>query len=92
MSGKHSAKYKKLAIRLPKQKLTIYAGKRVLSALEEIMKDMTLYEGVRLSQVMETFYEHGVKDGRKEIIEQFDSIKRKTNYLPPGRPRLSRKK
>lgn len=49
---------------------------------------MTLYKGVRLSQIMKAVYEQGLKDGRRDVIEQFgEKIRDKTNYLPPGRPR-----
>lgn len=87
MSGKHLAKYKKVHVALPKGKLTLYVGQRVRSALAEVTADMNLYKGVRLLQVMEAFYEQGLKDGRKEVIEEFDKTKKAMNYLPPGRPR-----
>ena len=47
----------------------VYAGVKVGKALEEIEEDMTLYKGVRLSQVMEAIYEQGRKDGRSEVFE-----------------------
>ena len=79
---------KKLALRLPSgNRLTVYAGQRVLSALEEVVNNMNLYKGTRLIQVLEAVYEQGLKDGRREVIEQLDSIKKKTKYLPPGRPK-----
>lgn len=87
MSGKHVAKYKKLEIGLSSGPLTLYAGKKVLNALAEVTTGMTLYRGVRLAEVMQAVYEQGLKDGRKEMIEEFEEIKNKTNYLPPGRPR-----
>ena len=48
---------------------------------------MTLYKGVRLGELMTAVYEQGLKDGRKEVIEQFGAIKKQIKYLPPGRPR-----
>jgi len=87
MSGKNRAKYKKIDVELSSGPLTLYAGHRVLSALQEIAKDMTLYKGVRLAQVMKAVYKQGLKDGRREVIERLDGIKEETNYLPPGRPR-----
>lgn len=91
-SGKHKAKYTKVSVELSSGPLTLYAGSKVTSALKEIIKDMTLYHGVRLAQVMEAVYEQGLKDGRKEIIEAQDKIKQHANYLPPGRPRTKKKK
>jgi hypothetical protein len=68
MSGKHLAKYKKFAVDLPgHETLTLYAGKKILSAFEEVIEDMTLYKGVRLQQVMKAVYEQGLKDGRRDF-------------------------
>ena len=86
-SGKNKAKYKKFDVQLSEGPLTLYASPSVLSALDEVTTDMTIYKGVRLSQVLKAAYEQGRKDGRREVIEQFDAIKKDTNYLPPGRPR-----
>ena len=85
MSG--NPKYKKFAVELPTGPLTLYAGKKVLNALEEVTINMTLYQGVRLGEVMKAVYQQGLKDGRREIIEQFDIIKKNAKYLPPGRRR-----
>lgn len=89
LGGKHKAKYKKFDIQLAEGQLTLYASPSVLGALEEVTTDMTIYKGVRLAQVLKAAYEQGRKDGRREVIEQFDGIKKNTNYLPPGRPRKS---
>jgi hypothetical protein len=60
----------------------------VRDALVEVTTDMNLYKGVKLGQVMAAVYEQGLKDGRREVIEQFEAkIIDKTNYLPPGRPK-----
>ena len=93
MSGKQKAKYKRLDVDLHRGKLTLYVGERVREALLEVTTDMDLYKGVRLGQVMEAVYEQGQKDGRREVIEQFDDkIKGKANYMPPGRPKKKTKK
>jgi hypothetical protein len=92
MSGKHKAKYKRLDVGLQSGQLTLYVGQRVREALLEVTTDMDLYRGVRLGQVMEAVYKQGQKDGRKEVIEQFEEkIKEKANYLPPGQPRKKKK-
>ena len=87
MSGKNEAKYKKVDVALPKGTLTIYAGQKVRSALVEVMPNMTLYYGVRLSQVIQAVYEQGKKDGRKDVVDKFDGLRKALNYLPPGRPK-----
>ena len=91
MSGKHAAKYKKFDVNLPTGALALYAAPKILDALEEVTTGMKLYEGVRLSQVMKAVYEQGLKDGRKEIVDQMIAIEKDTNYLPPGRPKKLKK-
>jgi len=85
MSNK--SRYQKVEVDLPSGRRFLYVGSNVRSALQELMSNMSLYHGVRLSEVMEAMYEQGLKDGRKEIIERIDRIKAGVNYLPPGRPR-----
>lgn len=90
MSGKNLPKYTKLEVTLSTKPLILYAGQKVAAALHEVnILDKTIYEGVRLGQVMEAVYEQGLKDGRREVIEKIDAIKGQTNYLPPGRPKRS---
>ena len=85
--GRNKAKYKKFNIDLPEGPLTLYGGAAILSALDEVTMDMTIYKGVRLSQVLKAVYEQGRKDGRREIIESFEKVKSSVKYLPPGRPK-----
>lgn len=52
----------------------VYAGVKVGRALDEVTMDMTVYQGVRLYEILEAVYDQGFKDGAG---------------LPnPGRPRL----
>ena len=88
-SGKNKAKYQKFDIQLSEGPLTLYASPSVLTALDEVTTDMTIYKGVRLAQVLKAAYEQGLKDGRREVIEHFEEFKKSTKYLPPGRPRKS---
>lgn len=53
----------------------VYAGKKLGRALDDVQEDMSLYQGVRLAQVIEAVYKQGVKDG--------------SGGRNPGRPRLS---
>jgi hypothetical protein len=84
-------RYQKIDVELPSREITLYVGSKVHPALEEVMKDMDVYHGVRLTEVMEAMYEQGQKDGRKEIIEKVERIKTGVNYLPPGRPRKKKR-
>ena len=87
MGTKNPPKYSKFDVALSSGPLTLYAGKKVLSALEEVTTDLTLYQGVRLGEVMKAVYEQGLKDGRKDILDQVEGIRKQANYLPPGRPK-----
>ena len=77
----------KFDVKLTHGPLTLYASPSILNALEEVTTDMTLYKGVRLAQVMKAVYEQGLKDGRREVIEKVENIKKDLKYLPPGRPK-----
>ena len=85
-------KYMKIDLDLTTGPLSLYASPRILEALDEVTGDMSLYKGVRLYDVLSAVYQQGLKDGRREVVEQLDSIKKSLNYLPPGRPRKKSKK
>ena len=87
MSGKHRSKYKKVDVDLPGGTLTLYAGKKVSNAFREITEGMDVYLATRLQTVLKAVHEQGLKEGRAEVIEQLEAIKKETNYLPPGRPK-----
>jgi hypothetical protein len=46
MSGKHKAKYKKLAGVLPKGKLDLYVGSHVRDAIIEVTTDFSMNAGL----------------------------------------------
>lgn len=78
---------------LPKLgKIPVYAGVKVGRALEEVTEDMDLYHGVRLSQVMEAIYEQGRRDGRAQVFDAADELKKRPDlpHRTPGRPRKKR--
>lgn len=74
-------------VNLPgERKISVYAGRRVTSALTEISRDMSLYHGVRLAQVLEAVYEQGMKDGTRSLFDKVDDLKRTVAYRNPGAP------
>lgn len=87
-----TSKERKCNVALSKGDITLYAGAKVQNALKEVTEDMAFYKGVRLSEVMQAVYDQGQKDGRKEIIDKIEAIKKGVNYLAPGRPRKIKKK
>lgn len=91
MAPRHADKGpRKIDLELPKLgQVAIYASQRVLNALTEIKKDMPLYKGVRLSQVLEAVYEQGVKQGRHDILDEVAKRDKELMKLRPkkiGRP------
>src|SRR5690606_30900632 len=78
-------------IPLVSQDVAVYASPAVSRAMEEITDDMTLYHGVRLTQVLEAVYNQGQKDGaRNAITEIQENINKTIADIPhrnPGKPK-----
>jgi hypothetical protein len=83
---KGKARFRKITVQLGSREVTVYANTRVLDALSQFASAATLYEGVKLQQLFEAFYDQGLKDGRREVIEKLELMKGSFKYLPPGRP------
>jgi hypothetical protein len=85
----------KLQLARTKAAADVYTSARVADALQEITKDATLYEGVRLAQVMEAVYLQGTKDGARAAFEEIDRnialAKAEIPHRKPGRPMSSRR-
>jgi hypothetical protein len=87
-----AGKYKTTTLALKNQgAVKVYASPKVGDALREIMKDVTLYEGVRFAQVLEAVYVQGKKDGARQTFDEIDrslaSVKQIVPHRPPGRPK-----
>jgi hypothetical protein len=72
------------------KKIPVYAGKRVADALSEITAKMTLYHGVKLTQVLEAVYEQGKKDGARDVFDTVDGLKKTISHRNPGQPKKKR--
>ncbi|MBI4588299.1 MAG: hypothetical protein HY725_05635 [Candidatus Rokubacteria bacterium] len=85
------AHYSKIDIKLETSKINLYAGSRIAAAVEELAKNMTLYEGVRYAQILEAVYRQGKKDGASEAFEAVGkNLKAAELAIPhknPGRPK-----
>jgi hypothetical protein len=85
--------YRTISLELPraKESVAVYTSPRVADALEEITSKATLYEGVRLVQILEAVYEQGRKDGARRAFEALDKslgqVKKQVPHKKPGRPR-----
>lgn len=60
----------------------------------EITEDMSLYNGVRLSQVLEAVYAQGQKDGARNAIENLQegiaNTIEKISHRNPGKPKTKK--
>lgn len=83
--------YRTIRIPVKREQVAIYTSPRAADALAEIVAKASLYEGVRLTQVMEAVYLQGRKDGARSVFEQIDGVKRVTPHQRPGRPRTKRR-
>lgn len=76
---------------LNNEKVAVYAGKKVADALLEISKDMTIYHGVRLAEVLDALYDQGKKDGARYVFQQVDGLKDVIRHRNPGQPKKKKK-
>ena len=88
-------KYKRHDIELPNSgKIALYASPKHSVAIEAI-KEMAAFEGIKMLDLMDAFYQQGLKHGRKEVVEQFEQSQQMIistlNYLPPGQPKKKKK-
>ncbi len=83
--------YRTIKVEQRGSELKIYASSRVADALEEVTEDMSLYHGVRLSQVIGAAYKQGMKDGAanafKELRKGMKEAERLVPHKRPGRPK-----
>lgn len=80
--------YRTILVQLKKQEtVPVRASPRVADALQELSADMDLYQGTKLRQILEAVYEQGRKDGRRQVFEAVDEVKKELPHRPPGRPR-----
>ncbi len=94
--GKKAARrgYQTIKVPIDAQKgteIVVRTSARIADALKQITADMTLFKGVKLQQVLKSFYEQGKKDGAREVIERqqaaLDATKKEIPHRPPGRPK-----
>lgn len=85
----------KNVIPLGTQEISVYASPKVSKALDEITEDMTLYHGVRLSQILEAVYSQGQKDGARSVFDNIESkvieAKAEITHRNPGQPKKPKK-
>jgi hypothetical protein len=82
-------------IHLPNEVVTIYATPRISDALKEVVRDLTLYQGVKLEQLFEAVYNQGKKDGARmafdTVSEKFYEAQKAVPHKNPGKPKKKKK-
>lgn len=82
---------KRNIIKFRKSDIVVYASPRLSEALHEVLGELKLYHGVRLSQVLEAVYKQGKKDGARAAFEEISrgnaEAMRKVPHRNPGKPR-----
>ena len=88
MAGK--PRYKKNIVPLSKQNVAVYATPKISAALE-VINDMSLFEGVKMTQLLEAIYEQGKKDGARGAIDAIEvKVQEVVKAIPhknPGQPK-----
>jgi hypothetical protein len=81
-------------IKFPGKKNTeiaVLASPRTADALAEIVANADVYDGVKLTQIMEAVYAQGHKDGAREAIDELDTelqaVQKRLAPRRPGRPK-----
>jgi len=69
----------------------VYAGVHVAHALHEVTKNMDLYQGVKLTQILEAVYSQGKKDGARKVGESFEKMMLEIPHNNPGQPKKKKK-
>lgn len=71
--------------------VSVYASARIADALAEIEREVKVFHGVKLHQVLEAVYLQGKKDGAAEAFADLDksiaAAKKAIPHRRPGRPR-----
>lgn len=83
--------YRTVVVPGTKSEIRVFCSARVADALAQLTPGLSLYEGVKLWQVLEAVYAQGRKDGAREAFTEldrrYDEVKRLVPHRLPGRPR-----
>jgi hypothetical protein len=83
--------YRTIKVKLRNTEASVYTSPKVAKALKDILVEATLYEGVKIGQILEAVYKQGAKDGARWAFEETDrgvaGAKKRVPHKKPGRPR-----
>jgi hypothetical protein len=78
-------------IELLGKSVTVYASPKIGKALNDLISELTFFEGVKLSQLLEAMYSQGKKDGARAAFEALESkvleAEKLVPHKNPGQPR-----
>jgi hypothetical protein len=78
-------------VKLLNKEVTVYASPKVGRAVNDLMSELPLFEGVKLAQLMEALYEQGRKDGARAAFEVVENkvieAERLVPHKNPGKPK-----
>lgn len=61
--------YKTVKVNVGDSVIPLRGGQKLVSAFEALTEDMSLYHGVKFSQILEAVYQQGKKDGARDAFE-----------------------
>jgi hypothetical protein len=83
--------YRTIKVILQHTEASVYTSPKVATALEDILANATMYEGVKIGQILEAVYKQGKKDGARDAFNELDrtiaAAKKQVPHKNPGRPR-----
>ena len=83
--------YRTIKVVLQNTEASVYTSPRVAKALEDILAQATLFEGVKIAQILEAVYKQGTKDGAAHVFEQVEGglaqARKQIPHKKPGRPK-----
>lgn len=89
--AKKKPRYTNNAIKIGDEKVNVYATPKLGHALDALTKDMSLWEGVKMEQIMKALYDQGLKDGAKKAFEAIGkgvaAAEKEVPHRNPGRPK-----
>jgi hypothetical protein len=83
--------FRTIKVTLQNTEASVYTSPKVASALKDILAEATVYEGVKIGQILEAVYKQGKKDGARDAFEELDrnlaTVRKQVPHKNPGRPR-----
>jgi hypothetical protein len=79
----------RLPVKSEPDDVAVRMSARRADALERIVGDMPLYDGIKVLDIMEAVYTQGRKDGARSVFEEIDVVKKAIPHRAPGRPKKS---